>query len=50
MRWIRHNSIGKQKLFGLQKIFGRKFSIIQFNFANIYHYCENTKQLNNEIR
>ena len=29
VKWIRHNSVGKQKLF-TEKIFGREFQVILF--------------------
>ena len=44
MQWIRHNPVGKEKL-STEKIFGG-----QLDFANIYHYRKNTKQLINEIK
>ena len=50
MGWTRHDSVGKQKLL-TEKIFVREFQLLilhyLLDFANIYHYHENTKQLNN---
>ena len=50
VRWIRHNSVGKQKLLTKKYLAGNFKQYYLLDSADIFHYHENTKHFNNEIK